>query len=359
MEKVSIIVPVHNAVEYLRECIESLVMQSYENTEIILVENSSDDGSGEICAEYAKEYKNIFVYEADCASPGAARNYGVEHSDGEYIMYVDSDDYLPDRSVVQGFVELFSEQEVSGSRADIAVGNYKRLWRGRLLDTVGHGAFSGEKRDSCAFRFAGFFSAGTLSYVWAKMYRRAFLEENGINFGDYRYAEDKMYNYMCYINGAGYIFEDSNVYIYRRNEKSVSNSYREDGYRDWMWIAQDLQTALTEKNKIHLYSDLIAYTIFFAAFFDAKMEYIYTDKSVRAVRKLLKIYASYDLSRECFKKMSSGSSVRSVPSFAYRFMIRVFAAAMRFHCFGILALGVKLLVDLKVDERLSDTGKRG
>lgn len=275
MEKVSIIVPVHNAGEYLRECIESLVMQSYENTEIILVENSSDDGSGEICAEYAKEYKNIFVYEADCASPGAARNYGVEHSDGEYIMYVDSDDYLPDRSVVQGFVELFSEQEVSGSRADIAVGNYKRLWRGRLLDTVGHGAFSGEKRDSCAFRFAGFFSAGTLSYVWAKMYRRAFLEENGINFGDYRYAEDKMYNYMCYINGAGYIFEDSNVYIYRRNEKSVSNSYREDGYRDWMWIAQDLQTALTEKNKIHLYSDLIAYTIFFAAFFDAKMEYIY------------------------------------------------------------------------------------
>ena len=168
-----------------------------------------------------------------------------------------------------------------------------------------------------------------------------------------------MYNYMCYINGAGYIFEDSNVYIYRRNEKSVSNSYREDGYRDWMWIAQDLKTALTEKNKIHLYSDLIAYTIFFAAFFDAKMEYIYTDKSVRAVRKLLKIYASYDLSRECFKKMSSGSSVRSVPSFAYRFMIRVFAAAMRFHCFGILALGVKLLVNLKVDERLSDTGKRG
>ena len=56
MEKVSIIVPVHNAGEYLRECIESLVMQSYENTEIILVENSSDDGSGEICAVYAKEY---------------------------------------------------------------------------------------------------------------------------------------------------------------------------------------------------------------------------------------------------------------------------------------------------------------
>ena len=66
------------------------------------------------------------------------------------------------------------------------------------------------------------------------MYRKSFLDSNKIEFGDYRYAEDKIYNYFCYIAGARYAFIDKKIYVYRRNEQSVSNTYRKDGDKDWM-----------------------------------------------------------------------------------------------------------------------------
>lgn len=358
VEKVSIIVPVHNAQEFLRECLDSIISQTYKNTEIILAENYSSDKSAAICEEYARKYDNVFMYRVMFDTPGEVRNFGTDRSHGEYIMYVDADDYLFDDTVVEEFVKCMQRKDGSGRTADVAVGNYRRLWRGRLLETTGHGVFSGCARDSCRFRFEGFFSVGTLSYAWAKMYRRSFLLSRGIVFGNYRYAEDKMYNYMCYINGAVYTFSDKDVYVYRRNEKSISNTYRENGYRDWIRIAEDLDGELVKKGKESEYFDLPSCTIFFAAFFDAKNEYVHSGRRLKAVRGLLRTYASYELPRRCFKEMSRKKSTRELPSFTYRLLVRAFALLMRFRCYGALALGVKLLVDLRIDERLSDTGKR-
>lgn len=87
-----------------------------------------------------------------------------------------------------------------------------------------------------------------MSYAWAKLYRKSFLDSNKIEFGDYRYAEDKIYNYFCYIAGARYAFIDKKIYVYRRNEQSVSNTYRKDGDKDWMRIAQDLQDKIDSLN---------------------------------------------------------------------------------------------------------------
>ena len=188
-----------------------------------------------------------------------------------------------------------------------------------------------------------------MSYAWAKLYRKSFLDSNKIEFGDYRYAEDKIYNYFCYIAGARYAFIDKKIYVYRRNEQSVSNTYRKDGDKDWMRIAQDLQDKIDSLNyekkqysqdEIENYESIVAWTIYFAAFFDGKMEYEYSTGKISAVINLLKRYASYDLTKKYLK-----NPLR-------------FAFLMKCNMYLLLSLGIKLLVDCHIDERLSDTGRK-
>ena len=91
---ISIIVPVYNVADYLERCVESLVLQTYLNLEIILVDDGSTDQSGEICEELAKSDERIHVFHKKNGGLSDARNYGIEHCSGEFITFVDSDDRI-------------------------------------------------------------------------------------------------------------------------------------------------------------------------------------------------------------------------------------------------------------------------
>ncbi len=93
---ISIIVPVYNTAKYLKRCLDSIVSQTYSNIEIILIDDGSTDESGEICEEYAQRDKRIKVFHQENKGLSAARNIGLDASTGQYISYVDSDDYIAD-----------------------------------------------------------------------------------------------------------------------------------------------------------------------------------------------------------------------------------------------------------------------
>lgn len=353
MDLVSVIVPLYNAREYLAECIESIISQSYPAWELLLVDSGSTDGSRELCEEYAGRYENVQVLYQENHGISAARNLGLEKACGTYVAFVDADDYLADRGVLMEMVQALEQ-----SGADIAVGNYKRLWNGRLLPAARHSSFSGEDTASAAFRFQGFFSVGVLSYVWCKLYRHSFFREHGLQFGDFNYAEDKMFNYLCYLQKARYVFVEKDVYVYRKNESSVSYIYREDSKECWMRIAEEIYQSVVQAGVEPEYGDLAAYTIFFAAFFDAKMKYLHAGRSVKAVREVLRAYRGYPLAKKYFAEFAKGKLVKRIPSILWKAMIWGFSAAMYFKCYLLLAVGIKLLIELRIDERLSDTGLR-
>ena len=91
---ISIIVPVYNVEKYLNECIDSIIAQTYSNIEIILVNDGSTDASGKICDEYAEKDGRIKVIHQVNAGLSAARNAGMAVATGEYLYFVDSDDYV-------------------------------------------------------------------------------------------------------------------------------------------------------------------------------------------------------------------------------------------------------------------------
>lgn len=118
MGKVSVIVPVYGIEQYISQCIDSLIAQTYKNIEIILVDDGSKDRSGEICDEYAKKDSRIVVYHKQNGGLTSARNYGLDRANGEWIMHVDGDDWIePDT------VELLLN-EANKTNADIVFADF-------------------------------------------------------------------------------------------------------------------------------------------------------------------------------------------------------------------------------------------
>ena len=351
--KVSVIIPVFQAEAYLRKCLDSVLAQTCQDLEILLMDDGSTDGSGVICQAYAAKYPNVHTVRFNHCGPGRARSEGLRHATGEYIVFADADDYFCANDGIQKMTDLLEKTD-----ADVAVGNYCRLWDGRILETAKHSAFSGMDRENGKFRFCGFFSVGTLSYVWGKAYRHSFLRKHGLSFGDYEYAEDKFFNFQCYARGARYAFLDDVVYAYRKNDASLSHGQHGDRSRCWLRIASDLQRYLEDEKQSGAYGDLVAYTVNFAAFFDGKDRYCSSGKKQEAIKDLLRSYGSDPVADRCFGQMARGRFLDGVSGLGWKIMMWTFAFFMRIKALNILSLGIKLLVDWKIDEQLSDTGRK-
>ena len=97
--KISIIVPVYNAEKYLRQCMDSILNQSFQDFELLLIDDGSKDDSGIICDEYAKKDKRISVWHQENQGVSVARNVGLEHAQGEWIYFPDSDDIVVENAL--------------------------------------------------------------------------------------------------------------------------------------------------------------------------------------------------------------------------------------------------------------------
>ncbi len=112
MMKVSVIVPVYNAKDYLEKCLDSLINQSYKDIEIILVNDGSTDNSLEIIKKYSKKYSNISYIDIDNHGQGYARNLGLSKATGDYIMFLDSDDYVS-FDIIQKLMDNLGDSDIS------------------------------------------------------------------------------------------------------------------------------------------------------------------------------------------------------------------------------------------------------
>ena len=307
--KISVIVPVYQAEKYLAKALDSVISQDYENWELFLLVRKSSDQSEKIARDYEKKYDSIRM---------------AEQTD-----------------------------------ADIVVANYARLWNGKMLPAVSHASFSRYHRDSQEFQFRGFFSAGTLSYVWGKLYRRSFLEKNQIRFAKYDYAEDKFFNMQCYLCRAKYIFLSRIGYIYRKNETSISSRYRANSSECWIAMARDLKEWMSD-HEIQMESceELVWYLIFFAIFFDAKMEYEEHKKKLRFIWKTLRLYGKDEFARECLCRLAADKKIWKLQDKKWVVMTKGFCIGMKLKLYLLLSIGIRSLIRQRIDEKLSDTGLR-
>ena len=96
-DKISVIIPVYNAEKYISDCLESVVRQTYKNLEILLVDDGSKDGSAGICLEWCKKDARIRLLQKENGGVSSARNLGLQEASGEYVTFVDADDWIGER----------------------------------------------------------------------------------------------------------------------------------------------------------------------------------------------------------------------------------------------------------------------
>lgn len=119
---VSVIIPIYNAENYIERCIESILSQTYKNIELLLINDGSKDNSYSICVNYAKKFQNIIVVSQDNSGPGAARNTGIAHATGEFIIFIDSDDTID----VNHVLDLL---KAHNSNNTLVLCGYKRIYK--------------------------------------------------------------------------------------------------------------------------------------------------------------------------------------------------------------------------------------
>lgn len=229
----SIIIPVYNAEKYLKRCLNSIVEQLKDGTELILIDDGSSDASHQICDDYADRYAGIRVEHQENTGEGAARNRGMELAEGEWITFVDADDYVSDC-----FVDTL--QKYISQDLDLILFEYVEADE---TESIRHSRSIEEKvnyydeDDREAFICANFMARDivetcnfNMRSVWAKAYRRKQLLQNQICFvPEVKVGEDMLFTLMVYNNFNRAACVSVPVYNYFfRNEDSVTNQYKPD-----------------------------------------------------------------------------------------------------------------------------------
>ena len=143
--KISVIVPVYNAEKYLRRCIDSILAQTFTDFELLLIDDGSTDSSGKICDEYAKKDRRIRVFHKENGGVSSARNVGLSHLRGNWVYFVDSDDYLSPQHL-QNYVNYLD--------ADIIYQGYRlfdEMTDATILEKKANGEYADDKKNLYGF----------------------------------------------------------------------------------------------------------------------------------------------------------------------------------------------------------------
>ncbi len=211
--KVSVIVPVYNVEKYLEKCLDSLVNQTFKDYEIIIVNDGSLDNSEKIIKEYEKKYNFIKVYKKKNGGLSSARNYGLKYASGEYILFVDSDDY-----VEKNMIELMYEKMLSDS-SDICVCEFNYIYDNKIVRSYSNLDYTDDLKKKYLL---------TPPMACIRMYKKNLLDKNlfkeGIYYEDLEFTPKLvlLVNRISYINEALYnyvIHSDSIMRQKKFNEK--------------------------------------------------------------------------------------------------------------------------------------------
>lgn len=205
MTKVSVIIPIYNVEDYLAKCLDSVIGQTYKNIEIICVEDCSTDNSAKILKEYEKKDSRIkIVYHETNKGLSAARNTGMDNSDGEYIYFIDSDDWI-DSDYVENLLNAALE-----TKSDIVV-NTNAIRHYENSSELEHLANKTYDKAENTFIDAAPAIQNIIWNTWTHLWKRSFLEKIEARFPEGELIEDIYFQIITYI-------QTDKIYVIRKGQ---------------------------------------------------------------------------------------------------------------------------------------------
>ncbi len=261
--KVSVIIPVYNTEKYLHKCLDSVINQTLKDIEIICVDDGSTDGSLGILREYEKKDPRVRVFTQPNINAGAARNNGLSHAAGEYLSFLDADDFFEANMLEDAYCRAKDKNaEIVVFRCDhyfSETGEYKLvMWSVRPDLFPTHDPFSGEDVTK------DFFKAFT-GWAWDKLILHTFVEENNLRFQEQRTTNDLFFSFYALAKSKRITFLDKVLVHHRTTLEESLQSTRE---RSWDCFYNALVMLYQALNDAGLYEhykrDFINYFVHFS-----------------------------------------------------------------------------------------------
>ena len=234
---ISVIIPVYNVEKYIKRCLDSVINQTYKNLEIILVDDGTPDSSGAICDEYAEKDERIKVIHKENGGVSTARNAGLDIATGEYITFVDPDDYLSS-DIYEKVILEFSENET-----DIICFSYT------AIDDEGKNkSYIYDKKEVVGFDNL-LFNMLLVDFnmsIWNKVYKRSVISDNRF-LENIKIAEDMYFNACCYRKAKSMIVREDIGYFYYQRQESVTHEKPDKALLDELFAYNKLGNEKIDK----------------------------------------------------------------------------------------------------------------
>jgi len=218
--KFSVLIPVYNVERYLKECVDSVLNQSYPAYEIILIDDGSTDGSGRICEEYTQRDGRIKVYHQENQGLLMARRSAVKKAKGDYYIFLDSDDYW-DNDLLQTVNKTIEE-----TGCDIVIFKFRKLFKNRSLEQAAvfedGSVFDSQNKEKLFKKIIG---SSALNNFVCKAVRRSIPDNTDyITYCTIKHCEDLIQSLPLLYGAEKIIYIDKAMYNYRVNSQSITNS---------------------------------------------------------------------------------------------------------------------------------------
>ena len=232
---ISVIIPTYNSKDYISRAIESIISQSYKHLEIIIIDDGSNDGTAKICDEYASRDSRIRVIHQKNGGVSEARNVGLHNVTGEYVSFIDSDDWIHP----QYFELLF--RTIIETDCDMAMCYYRKIWIDDFSpDMTPINLQQSYKSISSTKMIDGMLaipidtsrsSPIPYEFIWAKLYKRDILKDL---YYQNIWAEDVEYNSRVYFRTAAIALVPQYLYIWLQSHQSLHRSYASEGFDGYL-----------------------------------------------------------------------------------------------------------------------------
>ncbi|MDA5541700.1 glycosyltransferase [Streptococcus thermophilus] len=284
----TVVIPVYNVEKYLKRCVESVLVQEWNNYDILLVDDGSTDSSPQICDDYVKAYDFISVIHKENGGLSEARNTGISNAEGEYVYFLDSDDWI-EPNTFSDLAEVIESdqydiisfnQEFVKSEHDIIKSDSKRTKRltGKeaLIDMFSYGFITGFATD--------------------KIYRKALFTKNTIQFPVGKYYEDLGTNYKLFLSAKKVYATNQKYYHYLiDNPDAITKSWNEQKLENMISFYKELYYSDTVRSKLDS-SELAIAKIYFvngmthilASLYKSKLDKKYIDITNEVKQELVK-----------------------------------------------------------------------
>jgi len=284
--KISIIVPIYNVEKYLRQCIESIVNQTYKNIEIILIDDGSQDKCANIVDEYANKDERIVVIHKKNGGLADARNAGLRIATGEYIMFVDADDIL---------VSTSSEvllKKMEEENADYVIGNYincyenGRLWASPIFSIDKYKTFKLDIKD---YKDSFYIMSST---VCNKMFKNKFIKSLNLEFEVGIPAEDAIFTTYCFINSKKVYYIPDIIFYYRQRKSgtSISTNCNEDYFKGISKAYKLIYENFKRNNEIGFYRFFYAKSMTYILYKFIDSELLKEEQRIKVLKEMKWFY---------------------------------------------------------------------